>query len=266
MGPTWGDMSDLAGRSSSVKALVTLGTLAALLGLATTSCGDDGSGDRSPAVYAHLEVIDDMEDGDGYIREANGRTGMWQAFNDGTATGTETPAQGETFTMTDMDPPRSIAGTSPSGATMSEHAVHIKGGGYSGWGAGWMVDFNSVGGARQPYNAGAYAGIVFWAKSDGPPTDVKVSLPDLMSDTAGGICDPLDNRVGGKGCYDDFATNITLTKQWRRFEIAFNSVATGNWGYRHIFDKTHLFGIKFSVMPSFALFDSWVDDVYFYSQ
>jgi hypothetical protein len=109
-------------------------------------------------------------------------------------------------------------------------------------------------------------GIVFWAKSDGPPTEVKVSIPDLMSDTAGGICDPNDNRVGGKGCYDDFATNITLTKQWRRFEIAFNSVATGNWGYRHLFDRKHLFGIKFSVMPSFALFDSWVDDVYFYSQ
>lgn len=252
-------MSDLAGRNHRVKAIATLGTVAPLLlGLAATSCGDDGSGDRSPAVYTQLDMIDDMEDGDINIREANGRMGSWLAFNDGTATGTEDSG------MSNMNPPRVIEGTSPSGNSMSQHAYHIKGGGYSGWGAGWMVDFNSVG-VRLPYDVSPYGGIVFWGKSDGPPTEVKVAFPDVFSDPAGRICDPNDNRVGGKGCYDDFATNITLSKQWRRYEIAFSSIATGAWGYRHVFDRQHVYSIKFAVMPSYAPFDSWIDDVAFYA-
>jgi hypothetical protein len=204
-------------------------------------------------------MIDDMEDGDLNIREANGRLGSWQAFNDGTATGTEQSA------MTAMNPPRMITGV-PGGATMSLHGYHVAGGGYSGWGAGWMVDFNTASGAREPYDASNYGGIVFWAKSDGPPTQVKVALPDIFSDPAGGLCDPTDNRVGGKGCYDDFAATITLDREWRRYEIAFASVATGNWGIRHSFDTQHVYGIKFSVMPSWAKFDSWIDDVAFYGQ
>jgi hypothetical protein len=251
-------MSDLTGGNSvRAHALATLGALAPVFfALGTTSCGDDGSGDRSPVVYARLDMIDDMEDGDLSIREVNGRSGSWQAFNDGTLTGTEDSA------MTNMVPPRTIAGSS-TGSSMSQHGYHISGGGYSGWGAGWMVDFNTASG-RAPYDASDYAGIVFWAKSDGPPTEVKVALPDIFSDTAGGLCDPNDNRVGGKGCYDDFATNITLTRQWRRYEIAFSSIATGNWGLRHAFDTQHVYGIKFSVTPSYALFDSWIDDVSFY--
>jgi hypothetical protein len=249
-------MSDLARRKQFVTALSTLG--ACLLALATSACGSDSGGDRSPAVYPSLDMIDDMEDGDLSIRQANGRVGAWQAFNDGTATGTEQSA------MTAMDPPRVIAGTEGTGTTMSLHGYHVAGGGYSGWGAGWMVDFNTASGTREPYDASNYAGIVFWGKSDGPPTMVKVALPDVGSDPSGGLCDPNDNRVGGKGCYDDFAVNIVLDKQWRRYEIAFASVATGNWGLRHAFDTQHVYGIKFAVTPSYAKFDSWVDDVAFY--
>jgi hypothetical protein len=250
-------MSDLAGCNHSVKALATLGTwVPLLLAVTATACGDDGSGDRSPPVYAHLDMIDDMEDGNLDIRQANGRMGSWQAFNDGTATGTENSA------MTNMDPPRPISST--SGSSVSQHGFHISGGGYSGWGAGWMVDFNAVG-VRLPYDVSPYGGLVFWAKSDGPPTEVRVALPDVFSDVAGGICDPNDTRVGGKGCYDDYGTNITLTRQWRRYEIAFASVSSGSWGLKHQFDTQHVYGIKFSVMPSYALFDSWIDDVAFYA-
>jgi hypothetical protein len=253
-------MSDPAWRKDSLKALSALGALAPLcFALATTACGSDTEGDRSPAVYPSLDMIDDMEDGDLSIREANGRVGAWQAFNDGTATGTEESA------MTAMNPPRMITGSEEgTGRTMSLHGYHVAGGGYSGWGAGWMVDFNTASGAREPYDASNYAGIVFWGKSDGAPTTVKVALPDRYSDAGGGICDPNDTRVGGRGCYDDFAMNIVLGKQWRRYEIAFASVATGNWGLRHQFDTQHVFGIKFSVMPSYAKFDAWVDDVAFY--
>jgi len=250
-------MSDLAGTSRLLRAFAALGTVAPLLGLASTSCGDDFSGDRSPAVYAHLDMIDDMEDGDINIREVNGRMGSWLAFNDGTA-GTEDSA------MTAMNPPRVITGRTTSGASTSQHAFHVSGGGYTGWGAGWMVDFNAAG-VRLPYDASAYDGIVFWGRSDGPPTEVKVALPDLLSDPAGGFCDPNDNRVGGKGCYDDFASKIVLTPQWRRYEIAFSSIATGAWGYRHVFDRQNVYSIKFSVMPSYASFDSWIDDVAFYA-
>jgi hypothetical protein len=249
-------MSDLVWRKHSGKALFTLG--ACSLALATSACGSDASGDRSPAVYGYLDMIDDMEDGDLSIRQANGRVGAWQAFNDGTTTGTEESA------MTAMDPPRVIDASEGTGSSLSLHGYHVAGGGYTGWGAGWMVDFNTASGAREPYDASNYAGIVFWGKSDGLPTTVKVALPDIFSDPAGAICDPNDNRVGGKGCYDDFAMNITLSKQWRRYEIAFASVATGNWGLRHAFDTQHIYGIKFSVMPSYAKFDAWVDDVAFY--
>src|SRR5687768_14162711 len=37
-------------------------------------------------------VIDDMEDGDSSIPEADGRVGAWYSYNDGT--GMQTPAQG----------------------------------------------------------------------------------------------------------------------------------------------------------------------------
>src|SRR5258706_2469278 len=77
--------------------------------LGTASCGDDADskGNVAPMAYAHLDLIDDMEDTDAFILAVNGRAGAWQAVNDGTEGATEEPNAGDMgFVMPTLDPPR----------------------------------------------------------------------------------------------------------------------------------------------------------------
>ena len=72
---------------------------------------------------------------------------------------------------------------SPSGA------LHIKGMGFSMWGAAMGVDWqprpadgDGGYGDKMTYDASQYRGIAFWAKSSAPLDGVQVSFPDLYTD------------------------------------------------------------------------------------
>jgi hypothetical protein len=78
------------------------------------------------------------------------------------------------------------------------------------------------------------------------------------------LCDPNDNTVGGKGCYDDFAAKIYPDGAWRRYDIPFSSLTTGGWGLLHQFDQSKVYRIKFSMLPETA-YDVWIDDIVLYT-
>src|SRR5262245_44218442 len=63
-------------------------------------------------------LIDDLEDGDDWIRPVAGRAGSWYPFNDGTATGMQTPTI-----------------PTPNGANGSLFCAHTSGQGFVSWGS-----------------------------------------------------------------------------------------------------------------------------------
>src|SRR4051812_28131119 len=92
-----------------------------LCGLLALGCSDDShrlGGERDEAsasatrtglcsAGADLEIIDQMEDGDGTIDMTAQRGGVWFSFNDKTAGSQMPAADAETFAMSEVVPPRS---------------------------------------------------------------------------------------------------------------------------------------------------------------
>jgi hypothetical protein len=104
-------------------------------------------------------------------------------------------------------------------------AVHVRGSGFSLWGAD--VGF----GLGDPYDASKYIGFVFWAKIDtGTVAVVRVAFPDKDSSLVGGICTP--NSTGPSACGDHFGLRVSLTSTWRKYAISFAELSQDGWGFQ----------------------------------
>jgi len=211
-----------------------------------------------PAGPTNVDMIDDMEDGDGSIITTNGRVGAWYAYNDladgKDTTGTQTPAaMTPGFPMADITPPR---GTSTKSA-------ETKGGGFTGWGAGVGFDLNNDGTMKQPYDASQFTGITFFARSTATgPGSLRVNVQDAQTAPEGGICDP----KATKGCNDHRGTSVTLTSDWKQFTLPFAAMKTLNFGQQFpTFMTDKLFAIQFQVGVN-VNFDFWIDDIAFYKE
>jgi hypothetical protein len=86
---------------------------------------------------------------------------------------------------------------------------------------------------------------------------------DPITGAPRGMCDTADTKVGGRGCYDDYSIRIYPDGKWRRYDIPFSSLTTGGWGLTHPFDPTHIYSVKFSMLPA-TTYGVWVDDFGFY--
>ena len=149
--------------------------------------GDTGS-DAEPEEICPAEaivvdptaIIDDLEDGNGFIAEVGDRNGGWWISSDGTADGTiEPPA--------DAAPaPERILG----GHCGSEYAIRVTGQGFTDWGAVVSLGFRYTS-EQEPIDASEFSGFQFWARvgelHTGP---VRVQLQDSTTYPEGGLCDP----------------------------------------------------------------------------
>ncbi|WP_437783479.1 hypothetical protein [Sorangium sp. So ce1097] len=226
-----------------------------------SATGGAGAGGGAADVPADIELIDDMEDGDAAIEEAGGRVGYWYSYNDGTGTQTppvyseETPVGFHPETLT---PPRG----------QSTRAVHTFGSGFTEWGAGVGFALNGPDMGLFPYDASAYAGIVFWARlgDAGAVKTMKVNLSDKVSEPAGGICDESAGEGDANRCFDHWSTIARLGPEWAPVVIPFDELTRGGWGAEPTAEAIDLAGL-YVIEFRFAQdedFDVYIDDIGFY--
>jgi len=225
----------------------------------TSATGGAGGGELG--FPTDVELIDDMEDGDGAIEDAGGRAGYWHSYNDGTGTQTP-PAYPEDmpveFTPEALTPPR---GQSPM-------AVHTFGSGFTEWGAGVGLALNGPDMGLFPYDASAYTGIVFWARlgDAGAAATVKVNISDKFSEPAGGICDESAGEDDPNRCFDHWSYIAPLGTEWSLIVIPFEELTRAGSGAEPTAQAVDVAGL-YTIDFGFAQgedFDVYIDDIGFY--
>jgi endo-1,4-beta-D-glucanase Y len=254
--------------------------------------GGGGSGGAPPGrngCALKPGLISDFEEGGtlGVVVAHEDRTGTWEQFNDGTSTS-------QTVTI------EASGGT----ADCDKLALHVKGTGYSDWGAGVGFGLAGTNLAPTPYNATAkqFTGIRFKAKL-GATADAKspvrfnISTPWTESkDNAGGQCTPVaatDNKAGTE-CYQHAGKYLPpgagegeLSQTWKTFNFCFdrdlyplslpsnlNSEQRNNIGanmlkvqfqFNQGKDYSGAYTAEYPSFPKTLPFDLWVDDVEFFT-
>ncbi len=121
---------------------------------------------------------------------------------------------------------------------------------------------------RIPVDLSAYQGLVFWAMSS-TSTRLKVLVEDADTDALGGRCG--QTGASDDQCGDAFSRQVSLTDNWKRYEVKFSELSQGGWG--HIapsgkLDPRTVYLIGFQINgpqsdtapPVETTF--WVDDIY----
>jgi hypothetical protein len=134
--------------------------------------GDTGTLSNCPAPD---DLISNF-DSDNSLASVSGRQGGWYTYGDDL--GHFATTSGYNIAVDEGNP-----NCSPGGA------LHLKGTGFAMWGAATGVDWRprpSDGdggyGDKMTYDASAYRGVAFWAKSSAPLDGVQVAFPDLYTD------------------------------------------------------------------------------------
>jgi hypothetical protein len=200
--------------------------------------GGGGSG-GTPVVDAGTTcgpLIDDMEDGDGYICKGDGRVGRWYTFIVGG--GTVSPAS------TTIPAPPALT---PAGRDTGIYGMHIVGSSASGGALG--VDLKNDGITYGTYDAGQYNGIRFWALGN-VTLQVRVNCASTTSTQYGGTC-------GLALCNANYATK-SLTSSWALYSVPFSTLLGGSY----TFSSHNLTNIQF--FTSSSSFNFWIDDLSFY--
>jgi hypothetical protein len=198
---------------------------------ADTTCAVDPSWCLDPT------VIDDMEDGDGFICESAGRDGGWYTFaaNDGVV--------------------QFEQGLIPGGRGDSWRAAHLTASGLTGWGAGMGVGLNGSG--QQLYDPGAANGLAFWARGN-VPVVVQFRLAETTPAGAppGTCTNPAD-------CDNHFKFGFPAPgDQWTEYRVPFTALRQGAGGSVR-FDPSHAVAVEFA-FPAPDI-DIWIDDLRFYT-
>jgi hypothetical protein len=205
---------------------------------------------------ADLEFIDQMEDGNGSIDFTAGRSGFWFAFND--KTGVQYPESDlpGSFPMSALERPRAD----------SHYAARSYGSGFTLWGSGIGFDVR----AQAAYDASAYAGISFWARSaaksgidsgdgrtKGPLSSaLRVNVPDRGTSALGAECQ------ASQRCGDDFGRDLELATMFQYFSFTWADLAQRGWSGSVLpkIDQAQIYGLRFQTDVDVD-FDFWIDDV-----
>jgi|GEM_PF-1760859 len=209
------------------------------------SGGNSGAGGAAcPGPAPNEDLIDNLDDGDRYILSGKGRVGSWTDSHDASPSGTMYPDPINLFTPTD------------TGDVCRQFAAHVKGGGFSDWGADLWFGLGS------PYDASKYTGISFWARVDAGTTSVlRIAFPDKDTFPDGGICQT--NVTGPTQCFDHYGARKTLGTTWQKYTVSFKEITQDGWGLQgSSFDPSSLYEVLFQI-PVNATFSIWIDDVAF---
>lgn len=226
--------------------------------------GDDSSSGEPPSVEPPIlgpycsDMIDDLEDGDGFIIRINGRQGAWTAINDGSADSFQVPSPGEILL--------------PEEGVGSLFAAATRGAGFVTWGASLNVDLNHCVGGEcesdlpQPYDLSRFTGISFqgYSRSNTPLEFVfKVATSFTTPIEQGGRCDSIDGSL----CSDHFRIVLSFTpdtlSEDTRFSFPFSSLRQEGWGGQVPFDPSEVLSLIWQVRVD-TPFDFAVDHVCLY--
>jgi hypothetical protein len=213
-------------------------------GVATCS----GTGGRAdvfvpPMPGACGDMIDDMEDGDGYICRGSGRVGQWYAYGSNITPPATPPPPAAPIRPSPVVPPR----------LGSTEAMHLMGSSITTvTGAALGVDLQLDGVTYGTYNASAYTGISFYAKGN-VNIDVLVDSGPTTSPAYGGRCSSICTPA---------QTTIPLTPTWTLYRLPFDTFLPGNGGQTPI-DRASLTHFQFRVATAALGTDLWIDDLSF---
>jgi len=199
------------------------------------------------------DIVATFEEGTGAVLQAGGRGGGFYMFNDGT--GMQTPPPGMLPPATKID------------RCGSTYALCMSGKNFMTWGAGMGTDFapTSAGmgmGAKQTYDASAYKGVAFWAKSNSATASVRVGFKDKNTAPEGGQCDAMATS-GAQACNDDWGKAISFTNAWQPVTLLFSDLTQAGWGKAFTaFDNKAVYSIQLQVSQGVE-FDLCIDDLVF---
>jgi len=212
--------------------------------------GAAGSGGTTGTMSCPLSLspgetlIDDMNDGDRFIPQVDGRSGAWSDTGNNPTPGTTMfPDPTGTFTMT------------ATGDGCPGYSVYVHGGPFVDSTALFLFGLGS------PYNASAYSGFSFWAKIDsGTSPGLRVAFPDKDTQPDGAIC---QWTASADTCFDHYGKRLILTTQWTKYTIPFNLLTQDGWGHQGTaFDPSTIYEVQFQI-PVNSTFGIWIDDVAF---
>lgn len=188
----------------------------------------------------HEPLIDDWEDEGSALLRADGRSGAWLTFDDGTS-------KQNVASASQLQPSRLTGGRSRNG-------LHLSGGRFSEWGVAFGTDLAT--GAC--YDASAYDGIAFWAKGE-VAVYVGVQVIDVQSPKFGGFCK-------GDGCYNSHRKRVNLSPAWQRHVVRWSELEQLHPASRFPLDTKRIRFLEFTILPEDTPFDVWLDDVSFVSK
>jgi hypothetical protein len=240
-------------------------------------------GGEGPCLSGSAELIADFQDNND-LHTVDGRKGGFDVYGD--SKGTFEPAKVATRAYP-IDQDNGNDQCSGAGS------FHTKAVGFADWGAAISADFVPMNGDKKgTYDASKYKGVSFWAKANAPLKGVKVSLPDIYTDSG---ADPQSLNPGLTPCVfesgsklncspylvkfgdSDFPAykNYQIDTTWKRFDILFADSQQDfyNPGFHTAEDKLdskHLTSITIQVSTLYVNdsavpndFEIWLDDVYF---
>jgi endoglucanase len=178
-----------------------------------------------------------------------GRGGYWYTFSDAKDNGGSdiwplAGALGGTFEM------------SEGGANNTKHSARMKGsvGGGDVVYTGMGMNFVDPAG---PYDASKYGGIGFWAKKNSAESTghIRLKVPDVQTDKAGGLCHQ---------CFNDHGIDMNLTTEWVYYTVPWRAMKQEDWGPKdNGIDSSSIYGVQFQVKEPGATFDISVDEIRF---
>lgn len=263
--PTSGSTPGAAGSSAGMSAAA--GTTGTAAGSGSPSGGSPSAGAGTGAMSSSGglncaalplpsnadDVVATFEEGTGAVLQVGGRGGGFYMFNDGT--GMQTPPTG-------MLPPATK--TDRCGST---YALCMSGKNFTMWGAGMGTDFAPTSGGmgmgtKQTYDASAYKGIAFWAKSNTATAAVRLGFKDKNTAPEGGQCDAMMTS-GAQACNDDWGKALNFTNAWQPFTVTFADLTQAGWGKAATaFDSKAVYSVQFQVSQGID-FDLCIDDLAF---
>jgi len=209
----------------------------------------DTCSERGVASDGSDPLIDDLEDGDHVLRQVDHRVGRWWAYGD------------EGCAVTGGEP------EAPGGANPSTYAVRASARSCSTWGFLLGFALNEVAGSCA-YDARAYDGISFWARSGREPETLTFGVGTRQTEPleygGDGSC---ETAAPQKRCWDYFSTALQLTPEWRAYSVEWATLKQMGFGVPATFDLAQLASLNWQIRtsPDEPGGEIWVDQVAFFN-